>query len=60
MYADNKKPDPGKQPDAGEQDDKWSAGKINRSWFIQIQALGKLYRKDCLTSSHPANMSCYF
>ena len=31
---------------------------INRFWFIQIQALGKLYRKDYLISSHLANMNC--
>lgn len=33
----------------------WSWDNINRFWFIQIQALGKLYRKDFLISCHLAN-----
>ena len=45
-YADNIKLDLGEQPDAGEQNDNWPAENINRFWFVQIQALGKLYRKD--------------
>ena len=36
----------------------WPADNINRFWFIQIQALGKLYRKDYLISAHLANMNC--
>ena len=36
----------------------WPLDNINRFWFIQIQALGKLYRKDHLISSHLANMNC--
>jgi hypothetical protein len=36
----------------------WSSDNINRFWFIQVQALGKLYRKDYLISSHLANMNC--
>ena len=36
----------------------WPTDNINRFWFIQIQALGKLYRKDYLISSHLANMNC--
>lgn len=36
----------------------WPLDNINRFWFIQIQALGKLYRKDYLISSHLANMNC--
>ena len=57
-YADNIKLDLGEQPDAGEQNDNWPADNINRFWFVQIQALGKLYRKDYLISSHLANMNC--
>ena len=36
----------------------WPIENINRFWFVQIQALGKLYRKDYLISSHLANMNC--
>ena len=57
-YADNIKLDLGEQPDAGEQNDNWPMDNINRFWFVQIQALGKLYRKDYLISSHLANMNC--
>lgn len=35
----------------------WSRDSVNRFWFMQIQALGKLYRKDFLISSHLANMN---
>lgn len=35
----------------------WPMEKINRFWFVQIQALGKLYRKDFLISNHLANMN---
>ena len=38
--------------------DKWPQENINRFWFIQIQALGKLYRKDYLISDHLANTNC--
>ena len=57
-YAENMNLDPGEQPDAGEQNDNWPADNINRFWFVQIQALGKLYRKDYLISCHLANMNC--
>ena len=57
-YADNIKLDLGEQPDAGEQNDNWPTENINRFWFVQIQALGKLYRKDYLISGHLANMNC--
>ena len=40
------------------QNDYWPIENINRFWFVQIQALGKLYRKDYLISSHLANMNC--
>ncbi len=36
---------------------KWPIDNVNRFWFVQIQALGKLYRKDFLISNHLANMN---
>lgn len=36
----------------------WPVDNINRFWFIEVQALGKLYRKDHLISAHLANMNC--
>ncbi len=35
----------------------WPMENVNRFWFVQIQALGKLYRKDFLISSHLAHMN---
>lgn len=35
----------------------WPIENINRFWFVQVQALGKLYRNDFLISSHLANMN---
>jgi len=35
----------------------WPLENINRFWFVQIQALGKLYRKDFLIADHLANMN---
>ena len=35
----------------------WPIENVNRFWFVQIQALGKLYRKDFLISNHLANMN---
>jgi len=35
---------------------KWSIEKVDEFWFVLIQALGKLYRKDYLISSHLANV----
>ena len=47
------------EPQAQEEDNEnWPLENINRFWFIQIQALGKLYCKDYLISSHLANMNC--
>ncbi len=47
------------EPYIGEEENTdWPIDNINRFWFIQIQALGKLYRKDYLISSHLANMNC--
>ena len=57
-YAEKMNLDLDKQPDPGEQNDNWPEEKINRFWFVQIQALGKLYRKDYLISGHLANMNC--
>ena len=57
-YAENMRLDLGEQPEAGERNDSWPADNINRFWFVQIQALGKLYRKDYLISGHLANMNC--
>ena len=43
----------------GEKDNPdWPVENINRFWFIEVQALGKLYRKDHLISSHLANTNC--
>ena len=36
----------------------WPRENINRFWFVQVQALGKLYRNDYLIGSHLANMNC--
>ena len=47
------------KPDAGEEDNAdWPLENIERFWFVQVQALGKLYRKDYLISGHLANMNC--
>lgn len=35
----------------------WPRKNINRFWFVQIQALAKLYRNDYLISDHLANMN---
>lgn len=35
----------------------WPIENVNRFWFVQIQALGKLYRKDFLIGDHLANMN---
>ena len=36
----------------------WPIDNVNRFWFVQIQALAKLYRRDYLISSHLANVNC--
>lgn len=36
--------------------DKWSMVKIDEFWFMQIQAIAKLYRNDFLISDHLANV----
>ncbi|BCN30834.1 hypothetical protein [Anaeromicropila herbilytica] len=35
----------------------WPMNNVNRFWFVQIQALAKLYRKDFLIGDHLANMN---
>ena len=46
-------------PFAGEDDNPdWPVENINRFWFIEVQALVKLYRKDHLISAHLANVNC--
>lgn len=35
----------------------WPIEKVNQFWFVQIQALAKLYRKDFLIGDHLANMN---
>lgn len=35
---------------------KWPIEKVDEFWFVIVQALGKLYRKDYLISSHLANV----
>lgn len=41
-----------------EDNENWPLNNIDRFWFIQVQALGKLYRKDYLISSHLSNLNC--
>lgn len=36
---------------------KWPIEKVDEFWFIMIQALGKLYRRDYLISSHLVNIN---
>lgn len=40
----------------GNNDEKWSIVKIDEFWFLQIQAIAKLYRNDYLISDHLANI----
>lgn len=37
--------------------EKWPLANIDRFWFVQVQALGKLYRNDFLISDHLANIN---
>ncbi len=57
-YAENIRPDLGEPAAAEEQNEHWPINNVNLFWFIQVQALGKLYRKDYLISAHLANMNC--
>lgn len=51
-------PDLGEAKSQSDENKDWPVDNINRFWFIQIQALGKLYRKDHLISAHLANANC--
>ena len=57
-YADEASPDLNSLTSPVEDNRDWPVDNINRFWFIQIQALGKLYRKDHLISAHLANLNC--
>ena len=35
----------------------WPINKVDEFWFVMVQALGKLYRKDYLISAHLANIN---
>lgn len=35
----------------------WPMNKVDEFWFVMVQALGKLYRKDYLISAHLANIN---
>lgn len=39
----------------GDSNSNYPLENVNRFWFVQVQALGKLYRKDYLISDHLAN-----
>ena len=56
-YADGASVELGEAP-ACEDNANWSLENIPRFWFVQIQALGKLYRRDDLIGAHLANMNC--
>ena len=57
-YSEDQAVELGEYLSAVEDNPDWPVANINRFWFIQIQALGKLYRKDHLISCHLANMNC--
>ena len=57
-YSDDVNLDMGEQNSEIENNPEWPVENINRFWFIQVQALGKLYRRDYLIGSHLANMNC--
>ena len=57
-YSDDAKLELDEHVSPVEDNPDWPMDNINRFWFIQLQALGKLYRKDHLISSHLANMNC--
>lgn len=56
-YRENVTIDLGEAPHV-EENPNWPLANIRRFWFVQIQALAKLYRKDYLISAHLANMNC--
>lgn len=57
-YSDDAKLELDEYVSTVEDNPDWPMDNINRFWFIQLQALGKLYRKDHLISTHLANMNC--
>ena len=57
-YSDDVTLELGEYSSPVEDNPDWPMANINQFWFIQIQALGKLYRKDNLISAHLANMNC--
>ena len=57
VYADNVTLNLGEAPHI-EENPNWPLANIRRFWFVQVQALAKLYRKDYLISAHLANMNC--
>ncbi len=57
VYAANATLDLGEAPHI-EENPNWPLANIHRFWFVQVQALAKLYRKDYLISAHLANMNC--
>ncbi|MBR6019112.1 MAG: hypothetical protein IK055_02715 [Lachnospiraceae bacterium] len=56
-YADGASVELGEAP-AYAENESWSLENIRRFWFVQIQALAKLYRRDYLIGAHLANMNC--
>ena len=57
VYAENVTLDLGEAPHT-EENPNWPLANIRRFWFVQVQALAKLYRKDYLIGAHLANMNC--
>ena len=57
-YSDEAGLSLGEQVNSADENPDWPVENINRFWFIQLQALGKLYRRDYLISAHLANMNC--
>ena len=56
-YSDDVSLDLGDAPASIEDNKDWPYDNVNRFWFIELQALGKLYRNDHLISAHLANMN---
>ena len=56
-YADGASVELGEAP-AYTENANWPLENIRRFWFVQVQALGKLYRRDYLIGAHLANMNC--
>ena len=57
QYDDKNKPvELQKEPERYSNPD-WPIEKVDEFWFVMVQALGKLYRKDYLISAHLANIN---